>query len=72
MLGVELRAASVVRASKPCVLEGKAPAGEEEEPVSAGVSASPGKGIELGVLENTWGSTSSSEMDSFTSSSSGT
>ena len=60
MLGVELRAASVVRASKPCVLEGKAPAGEGEEPASAGISASLGRGIELRVSGSTSGSTSSS------------
>ena len=49
----ELRVASVVRASKPCKSEGKAPEGEGEEPASAGASASLGKGTELGASENT-------------------
>ena len=60
MLGVELRAASVVRASKPCELEGKARAGEGAESASVGISASSGRGTELGVSENTSRSASSS------------
>ena len=36
-----------------------------EEPALAGISASPGKGTELGVSKNTPGSASSSEIDSF-------
>ena len=72
MLGVEPRAASVVRASKSCLSEGKAPKGEGEEPASAGISASPGRGTELGVSKINSGSTSSSETDSSASSSSGT
>ena len=72
MLGVELRAALVVRASKSCELEGEAPSGEGAEPASAGTSASPGRGTELGISENTSRSASSSETDSSTSSSLGT
>ena len=72
MIGVELRVSLVVRASKPCELEGKAPTGEGAEPASAGILASPGRGTELGVSENTSGSTSFSEMDSSASFSSGT
>ena len=55
MFGVELREASVVRASKLCELEGEALASEGEEPASAGISASPGRGTKLGVSENTPG-----------------
>ena len=64
----ELRVASVVRASEPCKSEGKAPTSEGEEPASAGASASPGKGTELGALGNTSGSTSSSKKVSSASS----
>ena len=69
MFGVELRVASVLRASKP---EGEAPTGEGEEPASVGISASLRRGTELGVSENTSRSSSSSEMDSYASSSLGT
>ena len=72
MLGVELQTTSVVRASNPCESEGEAPTGEGVEPASAGISASPGTGIEMRVSENTLGYASSSEMDSSASSSSGT
>ena len=72
MLWVKPRAASVVRASKPCVSEGKAPTSEGEEPASVGILASQGRGTELGVSKSTSGFTSSLEMDSSTSSSSGT
>ena len=65
MFEVELRAASVVRASKPCKSEGEAPTDERGEPAPAGTSASQGRGIELGVSENTPGFASSSEMDYF-------
>ena len=77
MFGVKLRTALVVRASKLCESEGEASVGEElasvgEELASVRMSASPGRGTELGVSKNTSGSTSSSEMDSSASSSSGT
>ena len=72
MLGVELPAASVVRASKLCVAEGKSSIGGGEEPTSEGISASPERGTELGVLERTSESTSSSETNYSVSSSSGT
>ena len=62
----------MVRASELCESEGKASVGEGEELALAGVSASPGKGTELGASENTSGSASSLETDSFASSSSGT
>ena len=68
MFDVELRAASIVKASEPCKSEGEALAGERREPTSAGTSASPGRGAELGVSENTLGSASSSETDSSVSS----
>ena len=54
------------------VSEGKAPVGEGEEPASARISTSPGRGTELGVSENTSRSTSPLETDSSASSSSGT
>ena len=69
MFRVELRATSMVRASKS---EGEAPVSEGEEPTSVGISASPRRGTELGVSKNTPGSASSSETDSSASSSSGT
>ena len=72
MLGVELRVASMVRASNPCVSEGKDPVGEGKEPALAGISASPRRGTKLEVSESTSGSTSSSETNSSASSSSGT
>ena len=72
MFEVELRVASVVRASKLCKSEGEAPVGERGEPASAGASASLGRGTKLGVSENTSRSPSSSEIDSSASSSSGT
>ena len=67
----ELRAASIVRASKPCKLEGEALTGERREPAPIGTSTSLGRGTELGVSEDTPGSGSSSETDSSASSSSG-
>ena len=72
MFEVELRAALVVRASKPCKLEVEALAGEREELASAGTSASPRRGIEMGVSENTPRSASSPETNSSASSSLGT
>ena len=72
MLGVELQAVSMVLASKPCVSECKAPTGEGEEPASAGILASVGRGTDLEVSKNTSRSTSSSETDSSASSSLGT
>ena len=68
----ELRVALVMRASEPCKSEGKAPAGEGEEPASAGASASSGKETELGALGNTSRFASSSDTDYSVSSSSGT
>ena len=72
MFEVELRAAPVVRASEPRKSEGEAPVGKRGELASAGTSASPERGTELGVSENTPGSTSSLETDSSSSSGSGT
>ena len=71
MFEVELRAASVVQASKPSKSKGEASAGERRELASAGTSASLGRGVELGVSEDTLGSASSSKIDSSASSSSG-
>ena len=70
MLEVELRAALVVRTSKLCKSEDEAPVGKRGEPTSVGTSASLGRGTELGVLENTQGSSSPLETDSSASSSS--
>ena len=60
MMGVELRAALMMRASKPCESKGEAPVGEGAKPASTEISTSPGRGTELGVSENTSGSASSS------------
>ena len=60
MFEVKLRAVLVVQASEPCNLEDEAPIGERREPASVGTSASPGRGAELGVSENTLGSALSS------------
>ena len=60
MFEAELRAASIVRASEPCKLEDETPEDERREPAMAGTSASPGRGAELRVSENTPGSASSS------------
>ena len=48
MFEVELREASVVRASKLCKSEGEAPASKKGKPASAMTSTSPGRGAELG------------------------
>ena len=61
-----------MRASKPCELEGEAPASEREEPASVGTSGSLGRGTEPGVSEYTPGSISSSETDYFASAALGT